>query len=303
MDDRPAVATAYLEHLSAHDLALLCPEDLELLGVQRARATLGSDPDRLERLLGAGTLFDAVFADASRDRPLLSASPFLVFGVCVERAADELGSTSYVAEWLGPGRRAPVFDVDQLQEFLAPTRRRLFLTELLASYTHVRSGSVVQFTRRGIRRQRFSELDPARLASLLDVVSDEERPGVLRRLGDLALFLTGVFPDSVARRGFGPVEEGRLMRSGRIPAGRGASHPAQARSWADESVGAVDLLGQLGPRWYRAAFALVPRPVPATMVVVGELSERFSQARRILSFITERFLFPHRETWFGPAAN
>jgi hypothetical protein len=141
------------------------------------------------------------------------------------------------------------------------------------------------------------------MASLLDVVSDEERPGVLRRLGDLALFLTAVFPDSVARRGFGPVEEGRLIRAGRVPAGRGTGTPARGGTWPDESAGAVDLLGRLGPRWYRAAFELMPRPVPANLVVVGELSERFSQARRILSFITERFLFPHRETWFGLAAN
>ena len=100
-------------------------------------------------------------------------------------------------------------------EFMAPPRHRLFLAELLASYTHVASGSVMVATRRGLRRQRFSELDPVRLAGLLEVVSREERPGILRRMGDLALFLTGVFPDYVARRGFGPIEEGRLLRAGR----------------------------------------------------------------------------------------
>ncbi len=299
--DRLTVTRTYLEHLSPHDLALACPEDVARIGVPGTRAQLASDPDRLERALGADALFERVFSHDSGDGPLLGASPFLVFAVCVERAAAELTTATYVAEWLGPGRRAPVFDVDQLLEFLAFRRRRLFLTELLASYTHVRSGSVVQLTRRGLRRHRFSELDPVRLASLLEVVSDAERPGVLRRLGDLALFLTGVFPDAVSRRGFGPVEESRLRRAGRLAADAG-QRAGTAPTWAREATEPVGLLSQLGPRWYRAAFDLIPRPVPADLVVVGELAERFSQARRVLSFITERFLFPHRETWFGLAA-
>ena len=47
-----------------------------------------------------------------------------------------------------------------------------------------------------------------RLASLLHIVPEDERPGVYRRLGDLALFLTGVFPDHTEMRGLGPHDEG-----------------------------------------------------------------------------------------------
>ena len=116
-------------------------------------------------------------------------------------------------------------------EFIGPPRHRLFLAELLAFLYHVASGSVMVATRRGLRRQRFSELDPVRLAGLLEVVSREERPGILRRMGDLALFLTGVFPDYVARRGFGPIEEGRLLRAGRArPTGRETSRRGTGRS-------------------------------------------------------------------------
>jgi hypothetical protein len=225
-----------------------------------------------------------------------------VFALCVHRAAAELQSTSYVSEWVGPGRRTPVFDVEDLRGFLSVPHRRLFLAELLSSYTHVASGSIVQFTRRGMRRHRFSELDPVRLAGLLELVSDEERPGILRRLGDLALFLTGVFPDAVAQRGFGPIDEGRLLRSGRF-ARAGGPAPAAPTAPGLGPPGAVDLLDRLGRRWYGAAFDLLPRPVPANLVVMGELPARFGQARRILTFITEQFVFAHRERWFGHAAN
>src|SRR6266540_1530599 len=119
------------------------------------------------------------------------------------------GDPAFVGEWAGPRQRLPVFDVATLRDFLAAPARRLFLAELLASYVHVASGSVLVQTRRGWRRQRFSELDPVRLAALLDVVPAGERVGIYRRLGDLALFLTGVFPDHTATRAFAPVHAQR----------------------------------------------------------------------------------------------
>ena len=51
---------------------------------------------------------------------------------------------------------------------------RFFFVELLASYTHVVSGSTWTATRRGWRRRRFSELDPVQLAGLLGVVDLQE---------------------------------------------------------------------------------------------------------------------------------
>src|SRR5205823_12399988 len=101
----------------------------------------------------------------------------------------ELQDATHVDEGVGPRRRLPILGGDDLRAFLAGASRRLFVSELLASYTRVASGSTWVHTRRGWRRRRFSELDPVRLASLLEVVPEEERPGVYRRLGDLALFL------------------------------------------------------------------------------------------------------------------
>jgi len=49
--------------------------------------------------------------------------------------------------------------------------------------------------RRAPHRRPFSELDPASLAEQLHYVGPCEKPGVYRRLGDLALFPLGVFPD------------------------------------------------------------------------------------------------------------
>jgi hypothetical protein len=288
-----SVAAAYFDHFTADDLRLIEP------GWDGTTLSQVSPPssDRLDELLRSPQVFGHVFAAPTSGDPLLAASPFFVFAVAVHRAAEELNSASYVSEWLGLGRRAPLFDVERLRGFMVEPWHRLFLVELLASYTHVSSGSVLVRTRRGFRRQRYSELDPVRLAALLEVVPEAEWPGVLRRLGDLALFLTGVFPDHVARRGFGPIDEGRLLRSG----GRGPrqEHRRPQRSPGLGDRGAVGLLEQLGQEWYRHAYELLPHPVAANVAIIGELPDKFDEARRMLGFITERFLFPHRETWFG----
>jgi hypothetical protein len=284
-----AITSAYREHLTGADHTLL----------RAAEGGAGLAGGAVTPLLSHPAVFDAVFGAAGGSEPLLGASPFLVFAVAVHRCATDLASATHVLEWLGPGRRAPVFDVAPLRRFLASPWHRLFLAELLASYTHVASGSVLVSTRRGWRRQRFSELDPVRMAALLDVVPDAERPGILRRLGDLALFLTGVFPDHLARQGFGPIAEGRLLRAGGMPPKR-EQVAAGGPTFGLGDAGAVGLLELLGQRWYRAAFDLLPPPVPVGVAVVGELPEQFAPARRILNLVTDRFLFGYRDQWFGP---
>jgi hypothetical protein len=297
--ERAAVTAAYLEHLSDDDIEVLALE----AGAGRRRSDqrtwLRYREAGLDDLLGCQGVFETVFGQGRERDPMLRVSPFLAFAVAVHRAALDLESATYVSEWMGINRRTPVFDVPRLREFASAPWRRFFLAELLASYTHVASGSVVVATRRGLRRQRFSELDPVRMAGLLEVVSEAERPGVLRRLGDLTLFLTGVFPDHVARNGFGPIDQARLTRAGRLATGPRPPGPGAERTLVPADGDAVTLLELLGRRWYNAAFRLVRAPVPGNVAVLGELPERFGDARRILGFLTDRYLFAQRNRWFG----
>jgi hypothetical protein len=297
--DGAAVTGAYLQHLTDADVQLLAGGPLDL-DARRLRDSLRSRRGGIEDLMVGQQVFESVFGDNRHADPLLNVSPFLVFAIAIERTVRGLDAATYVDEWAGVGRRMPVFDVARLRELVSSPWWRLFLAELLASFSHVASGSVIVATRRGWRRQRFSELDPVRLAGLLDVVTVAERPGVLRRLGDVALFLTAVFPDHMARRGFGPVEEGRLVRSAGPGFRPGHDHPERRQAAplpGDDSP--LQLLEQLGRRWYRAAYDLMPRPVPSDLAVVAELPDHFGDARRILALATERFLFPYRDRWFG----
>lgn len=288
----------YLEHLTDEDLALLSraagpATDPPGTAGGPAAHPLRSRPDRLDSLLGRPEVFEAVFNPEAE--PLLGPSPFLVFAVAVHRAATELSGASFVEEWLGPKQRVAVFDVGRLREFLADPLHRLFLVELLASFTHVASGSVLVRTRRGWRRQRFSELDPVRLASILEVVPEAERPGIYRRLGDLCLFLTGVFPDHTAGRPLTAVGTARLLRAAQLKEQPEVTSGGMPSAVADP--GLVSLLEQLGQRWYHLAGRSVP-VVSGTMRAVHDMATQFREARRALNLVTDRFLFRERERWF-----
>ncbi|HUY52857.1 MAG TPA: hypothetical protein VMV92_45355 [Streptosporangiaceae bacterium] len=305
--DGALVGGEYAAHLTDSDLKLLAAAAAAPApgGSVPAAAVLPADadggwlrraPGAIPGLLSDPRVFEAVFgqpAGAGRALPgqAVPVSPFLTFAVAVHRSAAELASMDHVAERTGPRQRVPLFDAPALREFLGSPARRLFLAELLASFTRVASGRYrVRGATGRTRTRRFSELDPVRLAGLLDGVPDAERPGVYRRLGDVSLFLAGVFPDYATLHGVGPVGVARLLRAAQVPA---AQHDRLA------GAPAIELLEQLGARWYRAASAAAPVRT-ARLDVVAEVADSFRQARRVLNHIADRYLFAADHPWFAP---
>ncbi len=297
--DRLLVGREYASHLTDADLRLLAsvadaPADTGWPSGGRGPAadasSLRGDLAALLRLLEHPGVFHAVLGqDDTAPGRAVPASPFLVFAVLVQRAAAELASMDHVPERTGPRQRVPLFDAPALRDFLAAPARRLFLAELLASFTRVASGRYRVRAGGRTRTRRFSELDPVRLAGLLDAVPQAERPGVYRRLGDVALFLTGVFPDYATARALGPVDAARLLRAAQLP-------PAQQERLA--GTPAIELWEYLGARWYRAACDLAP-VATARLTVAGEVADRFRQARRVLNHLADRYLFPAGNPWFA----
>ena len=272
------IGRLYLEHLSDADLAALSVAD-DASGAGRR------DPERIEALLDNPALFRRLFATPGRD-PFLQGSPFLLFAVLIHRAARDLRQASFLEEWVGPRQRVPVFDVGGVREFAAQPMRRFFLAELLASYTKVASGTTLVKTSRGWRRRRFSELDPLRLVELAEQVPEADRPSVYRRLGDLSLFLSGIFPDYAGERMIVERERRRLELAlgGERDLERGERHDGL---W---------LLERLGRRAYWIAHRAAGRGSGTS--VLADVSEHFAAARRLLNFLTDRYLFPIRSQWF-----
>jgi len=284
------VGLRYLEHLTERDLALLAP----VAGVTPAdsAAHFRSRPQLVEPALNDPRLYERLFVPADEVESFIPASPFLLFAVVVQRAVAGLRESSFVEERVS-GARLPVFDTATLADFAADPGRRIFVAEHLSSYTRVANGPV--WVRRGdrMRRHRFSEIDPGQLAATLPVVTEAERPGIYRRLGDLALFLTGVFPDHTAGAPVRPIDLERVLHSvpyeGERPDMDTLASLAGDRGW-------TGLLEWLGPRWYRQAAARTPLPTVSSEL--EDVAERFAPARRFLNVMTDRYLYPARGRWF-----
>jgi hypothetical protein len=291
--DAAVVGSGYADHLTEADLTLLVSVSQEVaVPTPEAGAWLRGHPEHLPALIGDPRVFRAVFGPGEQDARAALASPFLIFAVAVHRAAAELESMDHVPERSGPRGRVPLFDAPDLRDFLDSPARRLFLAELLGSFTRAAGGQYRAMVRGRPRARRFSELDLARLAATLDTVPEADRPGVYRRLGDVALFLTGVFPDYAVAHALGPVSAARLLRAAQVS-------PRQHEQLT--AAPAIDLFEYLGARWYRVAWSLAPART-ARLAVVAEVADRFRQARRVLNHIADRCLFPSGNPWFAPPA-
>jgi hypothetical protein len=291
--DAAVVGSGYADHLTEADLALLVSASNEVaVPTPGAGAWLRGHPEHLPGLIGDPRVFRAVFGPGEQDARAALASPFLIFAVAVHRAAAELESMDHVPERSGPRGRVPLFDAPDLRDFLNSPARRLFLAELLGSFTRAAGGQYRAMVRGRPRARRFSELDLARLAATLDTVPAADRPGVYRRLGDVALFLTGVFPDYAVAHALGPVSAARLLRAAQVS-------PRQHEQLT--AAPAIDLFEYLGARWYRVAWSLAPART-ARLAVVAEVADRFRQARRVLNHVADRCLFPAGNPWFAPPA-
>jgi hypothetical protein len=269
MDGRESVGRRYAEHLTDNDLLVLTGGRADQVAALRREPTLVLD--LLER---PGVADSIIRAQADEPERFRYVSPFLVFAAAVHRVGATLVGRSYVADRAGPRSRVPVFDAPALAAFATDPVHRLFLAELLASYARVMSGTVWRRTDRGgWCRQRWNELDLPRLAGLLDVVTPLEQPGIWRRIGDGALFLAGMFPEH-AERALGMVEVARLQRATGL---RLAAAGGQVS----------EMLEELAGRAYERAGSGVPRAVV----------ESPRTARRVITLVADRYLFPVTIDW------
>lgn len=230
-------------------------------------ADLRRKPWRVHDLLSDDAVFDAVLDRHSHPARLVS--PVLLFAVLVHRAAEDLREATYVNDWAGPRTRLPVFDVAPLHEYLDDGGRIVFLARLLASFA----------TPEPLPIPEDDPFDLVAIARWLDSVPD--RAGLMRRLGDLALFMAGVFPDHTGTRPLMPVDAERL--------GRGVGMTSdQILGLCDPGTLAPGLAAMeaLGARWYELSGDEGRQPP-----VVADVAHRFPAARRVLNHVADTYLY------------
>lgn len=267
---------SYLDSLNERDLATLA----DVVGSDPAElsADLRRRPWAIHDLLSSDAVFDVVMDRHAH--PARVVSPFLLFAVLVHRVADELREATYVNDWSGPRSRLPVFDVAPLQEFVEDAGRTSFLARLLTSFALPDPPPVPG-----------NPFDLSGLAMWLDQVLPADRTALLRRLGDLALFSAGVFPDRTGSKPMRPVDAERLGRTVHMTADEVLALCDPVRI----SPG-LDALDALGARWYSASVAEGGSPP-----VVADVANRFSAARRVLNHLADQHLYKLQPGWNAAA--
>lgn len=232
-------------------------------------------PRHLDDVLARKEVADTILDGSSV--AALTVSSTLFFAVLVHRAADELAGSDWVNEWVSPGMRLPVFDVEPLVEFTDAPGRLLFTAQLLVGFTGPQTGPVPT-----------EKLDLDDLVDWLGAVEPADRIVLLRQLGDIALFQAGVFPDSNGTTLLSTAQAEHLGRS----VGMTDDELSHLIDPASTTPG-LDALETLSSAWYTAA----ADSSPTGPVLLHDVAHRIRAARRFLNYVADRYLHPQIATW------
>ena len=275
-----------LEH--GFQSAGLSESDLDF--VVREAAPDTADAEQLKGLIRQDETFrralvgdERVFARVMTDEEIfVRISPALYFEVLLRRALVELEQAVYTLEYDRAGP-IPVFDTSAVVDLLARRGVVGYLADMLSSFTRVRVSVTAVRVRRGIwRRVRTSDMDIDSLVRLCSAAEPEQRFAFYKRIADVCLFVSGLFPHSARgnQRSFTP---GTLS----------PTPSARARRSLEEYV-------QEGRRFYELAAEHPAARALELTGVLGLLGENFTTATKPLRFIASHYLHSKSNHLFAP---
>ncbi|MCL5096946.1 MAG: hypothetical protein M1608_05355 [Candidatus Omnitrophica bacterium] len=217
------------------------------------------DPKLAERLLNEQEVF-------------VRTSPYLMFTVLLRRLRRDLEDQSFVLEAGVRGKSIPVFEAPQAVQLLSDPAMLEYLTEMLCSFVRTNTG-MLYWKERGVwRKRKFSDVDMDDMIALCQLVEPRLKPRLYKRIADIALFLTGIYPDHAAFLARRPRSQAALRRT--VP-----DYEREGRHFY------VLAAGESEPPW------------PAT--VFQRLAEKFTLARAALNTLNDRYLKPLRARYFN----
>jgi hypothetical protein len=255
-------------HLSESDLRFL----IETVATGRRDydhiANLVRDKDDLlEPMLDDPKLIQRIRQD---EETLVCISPHLLFSVLLRQVRKDLEKEAYILE-ADQGKRIPVFEAPSVAEILAHRPTRDYLAEMLSSFARTNSGTIYWKERGNWHKRRFSDIDLDDMVELSRIIDPELRPALYKRIADIALFLSGIFPDHLT-----------------VFASRHRTVFSAKRTMKDYE--------QQGKRFYRrAAGETDQRHWQPAMEL---LAERFTLARWALNTLSDRYIKTLRGQYF-----
>jgi hypothetical protein len=228
--------------------------------------------DLLEPMLDDPKLTERLFRD---EEALVRVTPHMLFSVLLRRLRRELEKEAYVLDVDTKGKRIPVFEGPAVAEMLSDKQTRDYLAEMLSSFARTNSG-VIYWKERGTwHKRRFSDIDLDDMVELARIIDPEMRPALYKRIADIALFLSGIFPEH-------------------------AAHSSGSRKNMFSAKHTLKDYEQAGKRFYHVA----ARETDQTQwkPVLGTLAEKFSLARLALNSLSDRYVKTLRTQYFRSPA-
>ncbi len=249
------------------------------------REAIRNDPAYRKAIVSDELVFSQVINDKES---FLKISPSLYFEVLLRRAQKDLISSSYTIEREGRGN-IPVFDTGKVAGFLDTPNMLEYLANMLASFTRIRSFVVPVRVRKGIRRRvRYNDMDVDSLIDFAARVDESERFSYYKRIGDVCLFLTGLFRDSTYSQ---KSHFGSNFQSGTYP----------RTTFVRKRRRSVEEYESEGRRFYRLAEEHPTASVLELTDVFSVLRDEFSAARKPLAFLSARYLHSRSNKLFDVA--
>ncbi len=186
------------KELQDRDLAFLFETTApDVTNRQRLKEIIETDSDFRNAFLTDEKLLHRLMSD---DETLVRLTPAMFFEILLRNAAKKIEKRGYTFEKAGDSMTVPVFDAKETTELLQNEEIMLYLAHMLSTFTRVecytytfRVGPAVW------RKIRFNDMDIESLIQFAVVVNDEYRFGLYKRIGDVCLFLLGIFPDFIVR--------------------------------------------------------------------------------------------------------
>jgi len=234
-------------------------------------------PDFLEVMLEDEKLFWRVIGD---EDVLIRISPPLLFDILLRRALKDIERQTYTLERVGATDRIPVFDSERVVGLMKDRQLRDYLRDMLASFTRTQSATVYFKSGKAYYRRTYSDMDVDDMIAIAGLVDEEFRFPFYKRIGDICLFIAGIFWEHIAAR-----TPCQLTIRPRV-AGR------KQRSLEDYEQDASRF-------YHRAAEQTSARKTNLESILVT-LADNFTLAKKPLNLISDKYIRLQKAKWFAP---
>ena len=157
----------------------------------RVSGAVRDKPEILDAMIGDPRLVERALDD---EEVVVHISPRLLFTILLRQTRRDLDNQPYINEIGERGEVIPVFESSRVANLLDEEPSREYLASMMSSFSKTQSTVVYSLERGRLRKRRFSSMDMDDMIHAARHADPEERPDYYRRVADIALFMTGVFP-------------------------------------------------------------------------------------------------------------